>query len=125
PHAVLLWDPIARRPYRKVCGRPKCSWECRGRWAWKTAKCLVRSFEELPPTHMIRLTSFAMLLSDRELTKRLQRFLERLRYRVPCEYLLVNEWNGGHRHVHLLIRADGEITAELVSELWAKVIPGP
>ena len=55
----------------------------------------------------------------------MQRFLKRLRYRVACEYLVVNEWNGGHRHVHLLIRADGEITAELVSELWAKVIPGP
>src|SRR5260370_136956 len=61
PHSVHLWDKIACRPYRKICGRPKCSWECRERWASKTARCLIRSFEELPPTHMIRLTSFAML----------------------------------------------------------------
>jgi hypothetical protein len=65
------------------------------------------------------------MLSDRELTRRLTLFLRRLRYRVQCEYLLVNEWNGGHRHTHLLVRAQGEVTAELVSELWTKVIPGP
>jgi hypothetical protein len=65
------------------------------------------------------------MLTDRELTRRHTRFLERLRYRVPCEYLLVNEWRGGQRHVHLLVRASGEITPELVSALWAKLIPGP
>jgi hypothetical protein len=84
----------------------------------------MRSFKELPPTHMIRLTSFA-LLSDSELTKRVRWFLDRLRYRVPCEYLLVNEWSDGHRHTHILVRSGGEITPELVSELWAKLIPGP
>ena len=73
---------------------------------------------------MIRLTCYAML-TDRELTTRLRRFLERLRYRVPCENLLVKEWGGGHRHVHLLVRACGEIRPELVSDLWAKFIPGP
>jgi hypothetical protein len=73
---------------------------------------------------MIRLTSFATL-TNRELTRRLTRFLGRLRYRVRCEYLLVNEWRGEQRHAHLLIRASGEITPELVSALWAKVIPGP
>jgi hypothetical protein len=73
---------------------------------------------------MIRLTCFA-LLSDRELTKRLRRFLDRPRYRVECEYLLVNEWRQGHRHVHILVRAEGAIKPELASELWAKVSPGP
>jgi hypothetical protein len=84
----------------------------------------MRSFKELPPTHMIRLTSFA-LLSDSELTKRVRWFLDRLRYRVPCEYLLVNEWSDGHRHMHILVRAAGEITPELVSELWHNVLGGP
>jgi hypothetical protein len=84
----------------------------------------MRSFEELPPTHMIRLTSFAMV-PDRELTKRVRRFLERLRYRVACEYLVVNEWSDGHRHMHLLVRTAGTITPELVSNLWEKVMPGP
>jgi hypothetical protein len=73
---------------------------------------------------MIRLTSFAML-TDRELTRRLTRFLGRLRYRVACEYLLVNEWRGGQRHVHVLIRASGVIRPEVVSALWAKINPGP
>jgi hypothetical protein len=124
PHSVTLYNRVTGRPYRKSCGRPKCSWECRQRWARKTATCLLRSFEVLPPTHMIRLTCFAMF-SDRELTKRITRFLGRLRYWVPCEYLLVNEWSDGHRHMHILVRAGSEVTAELVSNLWHKVLRGP
>jgi hypothetical protein len=84
----------------------------------------MRSFKVLPPTHVIRLTSFAML-PNRELTQRVSRFLERLRYRIPSEYLLVNEWSDGHRHMHLLVRADGDISPALVGELWGKLIPGP
>jgi hypothetical protein len=124
PHSVTLHDPITGRPYRKCCGRPKCSWQCRERWARKTATCLMKSFKDLPPTHMVRLTCFAML-SDPELTKRVTRFLERLRYRVSCEYLLVNEWSDGHRHMHILVRAGGEVAPELVSGLWRKVLGGP
>src|SRR5262249_54233251 len=103
PRARRRWDPAARREYRQICASPKCSVECRKRWAWKMARCLIRSFQTLPPTHMIRLTAFAML-TDRELTKRIRQFLDRLRYRVPLEYLLVNEWSDGHRHVHILVR---------------------
>jgi hypothetical protein len=124
PHSFLLWDANRRRPFRKPCGRPKCSRECRDYWARKISRCLIRSFESLPPTHTIRLTSFAMLL-NRELTKRVTRFLKLLRYRVPCAYLLVNEWSDGHRHMHILLRAESDISSGLVSELWAKVIGGP
>jgi hypothetical protein len=37
----------------------------------------------------------------------------------------MNEWREGHRHVHIVVRAGDEIQPNLVSDLWAKVHPGP
>jgi hypothetical protein len=65
------------------------------------------------------------MVSDRELTRRIARFLKLLRYRVRLEYLLINEWSEGYRHVHILVRASGDLTSELVGKLWRKVTPGP
>jgi hypothetical protein len=65
------------------------------------------------------------MVPDKELTRRVTRFLERLRYRIPLEYLLVNEWREGHRHMHILVRADTHVTPDLVADLWSKVNPGP
>jgi hypothetical protein len=54
----------------------------------------------------------------------------RLKYRLKtmksgCEYLVMNEWSEGHRHVHILVRAEANITPPMVRALWAKTLPGP
>lgn len=92
------------------------------------AAVLRRSFRELPPTHELRITVFG-LIHDGELSACLTKFLRRLGYRMKRDgfefrYFLVNEWTEGHRHFHLLVRTDGELTSPLVRELWAKSWPG-
>jgi hypothetical protein len=72
---------------------------------------------------MIRLTSKAMI-TDRELTKRVAQFIRRLRAKVPLEYLIVNEFHGHHRHMHILVRAGADVSGALVSELWSELNPG-
>jgi hypothetical protein len=69
------------------------------------------------------------VISDRDLSLAIGRFLRRLRYRLKklgsgCDYLVMNEWSEGHRHTHLLLRVDAELTRELIRALWAKTLPG-
>jgi hypothetical protein len=92
------------------------------------AACLIRSFWELAPTHHVRLTAYGMI-SDRELTLAHGRFLSRLKYRLRAlgstiQYLLVNEWSDGQRHVHILVRTDFDLTSGIIRDLWAKSLPG-
>ena len=110
------------------CGRPRCSLECRDRWARKMAACLRQSFRELPPTHEVRVTVLG-LISDRDLSLAISNFLRRLRYRLKTlgsgfEYFAVNEWSEGHRHVHVLVRADADLTPQLIRALWTKTLAG-
>lgn len=110
------------------CGRPRCSLECRDRWAKKLALCLRRSFEVLPPTHEVRVTVFGVI-SDRDLSLAIGRFMRRLRYWLRTrgsgsEYLIVNEWSEGHRHTHTLLRAEANLTPRTIRELWTKTLPG-
>src|SRR5262249_13403056 len=103
----------------------RCSLECRDWWARKMALCLQRSFRDLPPTHEARVTVFG-LISDRELSRAVGRFLRRLKYRLRgsgWEYLLVNEWSDGHRHMHLLVRTGFDLIPAVIRELWAKTLP--
>jgi hypothetical protein len=66
-----------------------------------------------------------VLTTDKELSDGLTRYLWRLRYRLKdVEYLAVNEWAGGHRHIHALVRTGGELTPGLVGDLWGKSLPG-
>jgi hypothetical protein len=87
------------------CGRATCCRECRSKWAWKHALCLVRSARELPPDF------FAVVQREQGQTnakfgKQSQRFVRALKRRFPeLEYCRVSEWCYGVRHDHLLIRA--------------------
>jgi len=88
------------------------------------AACLRRSFRERPPTHELRVTVLGMI-SDRALSLALQKFLRRMRYRLgrlgsDFEYFVVNEWSEGHRHVHVVVRAEADLTREHVRTLWQK-----
>jgi hypothetical protein len=116
------------QPIRMPCGRPRCSHECRDRWARKLATCLRRSFRTLPPTHEVRLTVHAVI-SDRDLSLAISSVLRRLRYRLGtmgsgCEYLAMNEWSEGHRHTHILLRVNGVLTRQTIRAIWAKTLPG-
>jgi hypothetical protein len=88
---------------------------------------LCRSFQELPPTHELRVTVHGVI-DDRALSGAIGRFLSRLRYRIrkagaEFEYFAVNEWSDGHRHTHFLVRSDFNVTSALIGELWAKTLP--
>jgi len=98
------------------CGRPRCSWQCRNVWARKMSAALRRSFRVLPPTHFVRVTVLDMVSAE-ELTRRVGRFLRRLRRR-GCEYFALNEWREGVRHHHVLARTEGELTSAVVAQLW-------
>ena len=115
------------KPIRVPCGRPRCSRECRDKWAKKLASCLCRSFLELPPTHEVRITVYGMI-TDQELSQANGSFFRRLRYRLgtegsECEYLAVNEWSEGHRHMHILVRTCFALTSPMIRALWAKTLP--
>src|SRR5262245_18945672 len=58
---------------RVPCGSARCSLECRDRWLRRLSACLLRSFQELPPTHQLRITVFGVI-SDPKLTQVLGRF---------------------------------------------------
>jgi hypothetical protein len=68
------------------------------------------------------------IISDRELSKAISRFLKRLRYRLSrlgsgFEYFAVNEWSDGHRLTHILVRTEADLTQPLVRALWKKTLP--
>jgi hypothetical protein len=103
--------PIPPRPgfpRWRLCGRPKCCRRCHDLWAWKQAKCLLRSVAVLPPTHFLTLRSVASGRTDEAFSEGIDKFLKALRRRCPdgFEYLMVNEWRKGVRHAHALIRVD-------------------
>ncbi len=127
PHLRWIVDAHTGEPIQVPCGRPRCSLECRDRWARKMAACLRQSFQELPPTHEVRVTVLAGI-SDGELSKAISRFLRRLCYRLRkpglrCQYFAINEWSEGQRHVHILLRVDADVTRPLVREFWEKTLP--
>jgi hypothetical protein len=69
------------------------------------------------------------LISNRDLSLAISRFLRRLRYRLKTlgsgfEYFAVNEWSEGHRHVHVLVRADADLAPQLIRAVWTKTLPG-
>jgi hypothetical protein len=69
------------------------------------------------------------VISDRDLSLAIGRFLRRLKYRLKkpgsgCDYFVVNEWSEWHRHTHLLLRVDVELRREQIRALWAKTLPG-
>ncbi len=116
PRPVRDWKTGERRLI--PCGRPRCSLECRDRWARRMSEALRRSFAVLPPTHFVRVTVLDPI-RPRELTRCARGFLRRLRRRRRgCEYLAVNEWREGQRHHHVLVRTEGELTSAVVAELW-------
>lgn len=100
------------------CGRPKCSWECRGKWARKHAHCANRSFLHLPPTHHLVLhppeemseAAFSKLIG--QLLAKLKRWLG-----VEVEYIRIFEWKSGRVHAHLWLRTTADIPAAVVSSL--------
>jgi hypothetical protein len=72
-------------------------------------------------------TVFA-LISDRDLSGAVGSFLHRLRYRLKglgsgLEYFVMNEWSDGHRHIHVLLRADADLTPRLIGALWKRTLP--
>ena len=85
------------------------------------AACVLRSARELPPTHEARVTAFDMA-GDTELTVAHGRFFRRLR-ESGIEYLAVNEWKHGKRHLHILLRAGSRITAGQVGRWWRASLP--
>ena len=103
------------------CGRRKCSWECRDRWARKVGTVLIRSFAELPPTDEARITVLGDA-SYREVSTGLGKFLRRLKYRA-CEYLSLSEWKDRRRHMHIPLRTDRKLTPPDIRELWDKSLP--
>src|SRR6516165_10545524 len=98
------------------CGRPRCSWECRDRWARRMSAALRLSFQELPPTFFVRVRVMDPI-EEKDLTAYVRRFLRRLRRR-KCEYFSVTEWHEGLRHHHILIRTDVDLSPAKVAELW-------
>jgi hypothetical protein len=122
-----LPDLHTRQPVLLPCGRPRCSHQCRDVWAKRLAICLGRSFEDLPPTYELRVTVVGVI-SHRDLSSAICRFLRRLRYRLKAlgsrfEYLVVNEWHDGHRHTHFLVRTSADLTRQTVRALWRMSLP--
>jgi hypothetical protein len=70
------------------------------------------------------------IIDDRDFSLAVGRFMRRLRYALgklqsSLEYLVMNEWSEGLRHVHILVRVLIDLTRETVRWLWAKTLPGP
>ena len=86
------------------------------------SEALRRSFTVLPPTHFVRVAVLDPM-RPKELTRCVRSFLRRLRRR-GCEYFAANEWREGRRHHHVLVRAEGNLTSAVVSELWCASCPG-
>jgi hypothetical protein len=68
-------------------------------------------------------------MRDQNLTGATRRFLLRLRYQLKklgsgCEYFVMNEWSDGHRHMHILVRAEADVTSPMIRALWQKTLPG-
>jgi hypothetical protein len=76
----------------------------------------------------MRITAFGVI-SYRELSLAMTRFLRRLRYRLErlgsgLEYFALHEWSEGHQHTHILVRIDADVTREMIRPMWAKTLPG-
>jgi hypothetical protein len=64
-------------------------------------------------------------LAEGEFSKALKKFKQKLRRRAGGEFLVVNEWRGGRRHAHVLIRAAGALRSEDLGVWWASSCPAP
>src|SRR5205823_2180404 len=72
-------------------------------------------------------TDVDAMLTDRELTKLISKFLRSLKRQVgphALEYLSVNEWAKGHRHHHFLIRTEARLTTGLFGEVLTSACSG-
>jgi hypothetical protein len=116
--------PVAVAGRKKLvpCGRPRCSVECRQKWARKMSACVRRSALELAPTHEARVTATGYA-SDEELTAAHRRLFRKLKNK-GCEYLAVNEWGEScQRHLHIILRTDAGVTAEQIQVWWEDSLP--
>jgi hypothetical protein len=106
----------------RACGKTSCSRECRDRWAWKHAICLIRSFADRPPTHHVVIRPIGSRPAA-EFAKDIGKLMTRLRSGVgELDYARVFEWSQGQIHAHLLLRmAKG--SGKLVREILNRVRP--
>jgi hypothetical protein len=86
------------------------------------ALAMRRSFKELPPTHFVRVTPLG-LVADAAFTPDIRRFLHALRKRLggDLEYFWRNEWQGGPRHMHMLLRTSRDLPTQLVGEVLEEI----
>jgi hypothetical protein len=76
----------------------------------------------------MRITAFGVV-SHRELSLAMTRFLRRLRYLLKglgsgLQYFALHEWSEGHQHTHILVRTVPDLTREMIRPMWAKTLPG-
>jgi hypothetical protein len=103
----------------KVCGSPKCSLECRDKWADRINAIFQQSFRTLPPTHTACVSATG--LTSAQLSAAHSKLYRRLRARAT-HYAGVQEWADGRRHLHLLLR-DRWLYHGLIQLLWLKSLP--
>jgi hypothetical protein len=108
---------------RYICGRWRCSVECRKRWSRRMCRRLSDELRSRPARFHVRLTCHSRI-SDRELSRGHSRFWSRLRRATKCEYFAVNEWSSGRRHVHAVVRSVTVFSSAVVGRLWSLSLPG-
>jgi hypothetical protein len=86
--------------------------------------CLALSFRTLAPTHHAVLAC-RVPVSEGVFSAALRKFTRKLRRRSGGEFLVVNEWRGGRRHVHCLIRVPGALRSRDVGAWWSSSCPVP
>ena len=122
-HPFPCFDPATGRNIRRVCGRWRCSVECRRVWKRRFQSVLISTLNRHPVTHVIRVSCHNPI-DDRVLSKAHSDLLRRLRRTTDCDYWAINEWSGGKRHLHALTRAKGDVPSGLIGELWNRALPG-
>jgi len=131
---TLIIPRTCRHPYtrlesatgelvRRICGRWRCSVECRERWSQKMGRRLSDELRRRPAHFHVRLSCHARV-SDRELSAGHSRFWRRLRKQTKCEYFAMNEWKKGRRHAHAVVRSRVPVSSAVVGRLWCLSLPG-
>jgi hypothetical protein len=115
------FDPATGDTKHPVCGRPRCSQECRAIWARRRSRQLRGKWRHDPPTHHLRITVHAEV-SDKALERALARFT-RLLGRAAAWWVRVTEWSNGKRHWHWAVRALGGVTPAVVRDCWQRSLP--
>jgi hypothetical protein len=121
PHTV--YDRATDSPIRRVCGRWRCSAECRDLWRTGMCRRLDDALRVRPVTHHLRLSCLEGL-PDRLLSHAHSAFFRRLRRSASLDYFRINEWAEGKRHLHAMIRLhDGRLPTSHIGQLWRKSLP--